>query len=146
MKSKLHALAGTIALICISLFWASTMYSELFGSYAEIAKVKSNILWGMAVLIPSMMAVGGSGFALGGKWKSKVISAKKFRMKIIAANGMVVLLPSAIFLSYWAEAGLFDWRFYTVQSLEIVAGATNITLLGLNMRDGIRLARLRASK
>ena len=146
MKSKLHAFAGTIALICISLFWTSTMYSELFGTYAEIAKVKSNILWGMVILIPSMMAVGGSGFALGGKWKSKIISAKKIRMKIIAANGMVILLPSAIFLTQWADAGLFDAWFYTVQALEIIAGATNITLLGLNMKDGIALARRRASK
>ncbi len=141
MKSKLHALAGTIALICMSLFWTTTLYSELFGTYAEIAIVKSNILWGMAILIPSMMAAGGSGFALGGKWKSKIISAKKIRMKIIAANGMIILLPSAVFLAQWAEAGLFDAQFYTVQVLEIVAGATNITLLGLNMRDGITLAR-----
>ena len=143
MKSKLHAFAGTIALICISVFWTSTLYSELFGIYAEIAKVKSNILWGMAILIPSMMAVGGSGFALGGKWTSKIISAKKIRMKIIAANGIIILLPSAIFLAQWAEAGLFDARFYTVQILEIVAGATNIALLGLNMRDGMALARRR---
>jgi len=146
MKSKLHAFAGVIALICISLFWASTLYSELFGTYDEIALVKSNILWGMEVLIPSMMAVGGSGFALGGKWKSKIISTKKTRMKIIAANGMVILLPSAIFLAQWAEAGLFDARFYTVQTFEIIAGATNITLLGLNMNDGIALARRRATK
>ncbi len=143
MKSKLHAFAGAIALICISLFWTSTMYSELFGTYADIAKVKSNILWGMAILIPSMMAVGSSGFALGGKWKSKIASAKKVRMKIIAANGVIILLPSAIFLAQWAEAGLFDARFYTVQVLEIIAGAANITLLSLNMRDGIALARRR---
>ena len=32
----------------------------------------------------------------------------------------------------------------TVQALELVAGATNITLLGLNMRDGLRMkGRLR---
>lgn len=143
MKSKLHVLAGTIALICISMFWISTMYFELFGTYTEIAKVKSNILWGMVILIPSMMAVGGSGFALGSKWKGKIISAKKLRMKIIAANGIIVLLPSAIFLAQWADAGLFDIRFYTVQALEIFIGATNIGLLSLNMKDGIALARMR---
>ena len=92
------------------------------------------------------MAVGGSGFALGGKWKSKIVSSKKTRMKIIAANGMIILLPSAIFLAQWADAGLFDWRFYTIQALEIIAGATNIALLGLNMRDGIALAQRRTSE
>ena len=30
-------------------------------------------------------------------------------------------------------------RFYAVQALEMVAGAVNITLLGLNMRDGLRM-------
>ena len=139
MKSKFHALAGSIALICISIFWASTLYVELTGSHVAIAAVKGNILWGMAILIPSMMAVGGSGFSLGAKWKSKVVSAKKVRMKIIAANGMLILLPSAIFLAQWASADMFDTRFYIVQGLEMLAGATNITLLSLNMRDGLAI-------
>jgi hypothetical protein len=36
-------------------------------------------------------------------------------------------------------------RSYTVQALELAAGATNITLLGLNMRDGLTMkGRLRS--
>ena len=61
-------------------------------------------------------------------------------MKIVAANGLLVLLPSAYVLASWASAGRFDSAFYAVQGLELVAGAVNITLLVLNMRDGLRLA------
>lgn len=69
-------------------------------------------------------------------------------MKIVAANGLLVLLPSAFVLASWANAGRFDGAFYALQGLELLAGAANITLLGLNMRDGLRLAghlRLRAT-
>ena len=55
-----------------------------------------------------------------------------------------ILIPCALFLASKARAGQFDAAFYTVQSLELVARATNITLLGLNLRDGLRLTgRLR---
>ena len=36
-------------------------------------------------------------------------------------------------------SGLPSIGFYAVQALEMVAGAVNITLLGLNMRDGLRM-------
>ncbi|MFV0292431.1 MAG: hypothetical protein ACK5II_04110 [Paracoccus sp. (in: a-proteobacteria)] len=66
---------------------------------------------------------------------------KKKRMPIIAANGILVLIPSALYLSGKASAGTFDTGFYIVQSLELVAGAANIILLALNMRDGLRKLR-----
>ncbi|MGO9773237.1 MAG: hypothetical protein ACLPSW_27565, partial [Roseiarcus sp.] len=66
------------------------------------------------------------------------------RMPFIAANGVLILIPSALFLASKASAGVFDTSFYAVQALELIAGATNLTLLGLNMRDGLRLkGRLR---
>ena len=67
-------------------------------------------------------------------------------MKLIAANGLLILLPSAVFLAMRAQAGLFDTAFYTVQVLELAAGATNITLLGLNMRDGMQLRKRRLAR
>ncbi|MDF1486565.1 hypothetical protein PY257_15490, partial [Ramlibacter sp. H39-3-26] len=55
-----------------------------------------------------------------------------------------ILIPSALYLASKARAGEFDSVFYAVQALELVAGAVNITLLGLNMRDGLRMkGRLR---
>ena len=59
---------------------------------------------------------------------------------MIAANGVVVLIPAALYLASKAQAGQFDTSFYIVQVIELIAGAVNITLLGLNMRDGLRLS------
>jgi hypothetical protein len=146
MKTKLHAMAGGIAMICILSFWLSSVYVELFGSFADVAYVKNSILKGMVILIPAMMAVGGSGFALGGKWKSPVVLRKKKRMKIIAANGILILVPSAFFLAFKAQAGQFDTWFYTVQIIELLAGATNLALLSANMKDGIQMARRKKTR
>jgi hypothetical protein len=67
-------------------------------------------------------------------------------MPFIAANGLLVLVPCAIVLSRWASAGSIDTSFYVVQAIELIAGATNLTLMGLNARDGLRMAgRLRRS-
>ena len=65
-------------------------------------------------------------------------------MPVIAANGLLILVPAAVVLDQWAAAGAFDARFYVVQAVELLAGGTNLTLMGLNMRDGLRLSgRLR---
>ena len=61
------------------------------------------------------------------------------RMRLIAANGVLILIPAALFLAARAKAGQFDIAFSTVQALELLAGATNLTLLALNMRDGLRM-------
>ena len=139
-------MAGAIAILCILSFWLSSIYVELFGSFADITFVKSSILKGMVVLIPAMMAVGGSGFALGGKWKSPVVLRKKKRMKVIAANGILVLVPPAVFLAFRAQAGQFDSWFYAVQIIELLAGATNLALLSANMRDGIQMAQRKKTR
>lgn len=89
------------------------------------------------------MAVGGSGFQLSKKMRGSLVVAKKKRMPFIASNGILILIPAALYLSFKAQAGTFDTGFYIVQAIELIAGATNITLLGLNMRDGFRLSRQR---
>ena len=139
MKTRIHAIAGAIGLLMILLFWSSTVLSKLFGSYDTIAAVKGWILYGMFILIPAMAIVGGSGMSLGAGRSEKLVSAKKRRMPIIAANGILILLPMAFFLEAKASAGTFDTLFYVLQGVELIAGATNLTLMGLNMRDGIRL-------
>lgn len=139
MKSKLHAAFGAIALLCIATFWTSTVVSELFMEPAAVVAVKNAILAGMWVLVPAMAATGGSGFALAKGRSGRLIEVKSRRMKFVAANGLLVLLPSAFMLAAWANAGRFDGVFYALQALELLAGATNITLLALNMRDGFKL-------
>ncbi|SHI66611.1 hypothetical protein SAMN05444000_102195 [Shimia gijangensis] len=137
MKLIIHAAAGTIALLTISSFWTSTILSEIFGTHETIAAVKTAVLWGMLILIPAMATAGATGNTLGKGWRLPEVARKTKRMKIIAANGILILLPSAIFLALRAQAGHFDVIFYSLQGLELIAGATNITLLSLNMKDGI---------
>ena len=47
--------------------------------------------------------------------------------------------PSALFLASKARAAEFDSVFHNMQALELAAGAANISLLGLNIRDGLRM-------
>lgn len=139
MLKRLHPIAGGLALLTICLFWTSTLMSEIFGTRASITAVKTAIPWGFLVLVPAMAFAGASGFRIGGKWRGALIAAKKRRMPVIAANGVLILIPAALYLSMKAQAGSFDTGFYIVQAAELIAGATNIVLLGLNMRDGLRM-------
>lgn len=139
MSAKLHALAGTAGFVIILVFWTATVASELFGTAAEIAAVKHAILWGLLALIPALAAAGAGGMAIGRKRKDVPARAKQRRMPLIAFNGLLILVPSAFFLAARAEAGVFDVWFYAVQALELLAGAANLTLIALNIRDGLRM-------
>ena len=139
-----HPIAGALAIATIATFWLSTALSELFGSYALVTSVKTAIPWGFLLLIPALAAAGGSGVTLAKGRRAGLVGAKSKRMPFIAANGILVLIPSALFLASKAQAAEFDSIFYAVQALELLAGAANITLLGLNMRDGLKMkGRLR---
>jgi len=139
MLKKIHPIAGVIGFLTILTFWSSTVVSELFSTPEGIAAVKAMILKGMFLLIPAMIIVGASGMKLGVRRKDAPACAKKKRMPVIAINGLVILLPAAIFLESRASAGQFDTTFFIVQTLELVAGATNLLLMGLNIRDGRKM-------
>lgn len=145
MKKLVHPVAGAIALLTIASFWFSTLISELSGSVEAVVAVKTAIPWGFLLLIPALAAAGGTGVSLAGGQAKKGLAATKLkRMPVIAANGLLILVPSALFLAWKASAGEFDAAFYGVQAIELVAGAANLVLLGLNMRDGLRMTgRLR---
>lgn len=147
MPKRIHLIAGILAPICIAAFFSSTVLVELFGSHAAVAHLKSLIVTpGLCILIPCLAAAAGTGMYLGKSRRGRLVDNKKARVPFIAANGLLVLVPCAIVLNRWASAGSFDTTFYVVQALELLAGATNVTLLALNVRDGLRLtARLRAS-
>ncbi len=146
MSKHMHRIAGLLALLCIATFFVATVLTELFGSHAAVAQLKSLIVT-PGLLIPALAAAGGSGLFLARTRKGRLVDAKRKRMPFIAANGLMVLLPCALVLDHWAGAGAFDTRFYAVQALGLVAGAVNLTLMGLNVRDGLRLAgRLRAPR
>ena len=144
MIKFIHPIAGALAIITIATFWLATVVSEVFGSPALVTTVKTTIPWGFLILIPALAAAGGTGFRLARGHRAGRVGAKAKRMPLIALNGIIVLIPSAFFLAYKAQAGIFDTSFYVVQGLELLAGAVNITLLGLNMRDGLMMTgRLR---
>jgi hypothetical protein len=141
MPKIAHRIGGTLAPLCIATFFISTVLVELFGSHAAVAELKSLIVTpGLWILIPSIAAAGGSGMFVSKTRKGRLVDAKKKRMPFIAANGLLVLVPCAIFLSRWAAAGTFDTTFFLVQAIELIAGAINLTLMGLNVRDGLHMA------
>lgn len=141
MPKRAHLIAGILAPLCIATFFVSTIAVELFGSHEAVAQLKSLIVTpGLWILIPAMMAAGGSGMFLAQSRRGRLVDAKKKRMPFIAANGLLVLVPCAIVLNRWAAAGSFDSTFYVVQAVELLAGAINLTLMGLNVRDGLRMA------
>jgi len=143
MSKKVHATAGVIGFLTILIFWTSTVYSEVFGSPETIAFVKASVLKGMFILIPTMITIGVTGMKIGNRRKDKPALAKKKRMPVIAANGLLILLPSAIFLSTRAGTENFDAAFYLVQTGELIAGGLNLALMGLNIRDGRAMADCR---
>jgi hypothetical protein len=115
MIKVLHPVAGALALVTIATFWLSTALSELFASEAIVATAKTAIPWGFLLLIPALAAAGGSGFALAKGRRGGVIGAKIKRMPFIAANGILVLVPAALFLASKARAAEFDITYDAVR-------------------------------
>lgn len=101
MAQKAHFIAGFLATLTIAAFFLSTVIVELFGSYETVAFTKSLIVIpGLFVLIPALMATGGSGFFLSKSWSGKLVEIKKKRMVFIAANGLLVLMPCHFFCPF----------------------------------------------
>ena len=148
MKRTAHLLAAIVATLCIATFFVSSVIVEMFGSPDAIATVKRLIVSpGLFILIPAIAITGASGFSLARVRKGRLVESKKKRMPIIALNGLLILLPAALFLDHLASAGIFDITFYAVQGLELMAGAINLFLMGLNMRDGLKMTgKLRPRK
>lgn len=136
----IHPAAGAIAVVTIAIFWFSTVLSEIFGSTETMTAVKTAIPWGFLVVIPALMATGASGFGLAHGRRTGLVGAKIKRMPLIAANGLLVLIPASLFLASKAKAGEFDSLFYAVQMIELLAGGVNITLMGLSLRDGLTMS------
>lgn len=139
MKPIFHAFAGAAAMLTIASFWTSTLISEAFMDQAAVAAVKQWIVYGLFLLVPFMAATGGSGFVLSKSRSGSLLERKKRRMAVIGANGLLLMIPMAIFLNGKASAGEFDALFYAVQIIELLVGIIQLTLMGMNFRDGLRL-------
>jgi formate-dependent nitrite reductase membrane component NrfD len=146
MTKNLHAAAGLLGGLTILLFFSSTLAVEASGAHDAIAQAKGLIVWpGLLVLVPLLALTGLTGRKLAGAHPTGLAAAKLARMKWIAGNGLCVLVPCALTLNAWAQQGRLDRPFLIVQGLELVAGLVNLVLIGLNLADGVKLARSRRS-
>jgi len=139
MVRRIHAAAGVLSLLIIASFMVATIIAEVSGDLDRIKVTKQLIVYGLFALVPLLMAAGGSGFRLAAGRRDPLTANKRRRMPFIALNGIVVLIPSALFLNAKAQVGALDTAFVAVQGVELLAGFINLTLLGLNMRDGLRM-------
>jgi hypothetical protein len=145
MLKLVHRTAAVAALGLIGLFFSATIVTESLAGPGQVAWVKQLIVTpGLWLLIPSLAAAGISGNLLARGRSVPTILAKRRRTALAAGNGLLVLVPCALVLARWATMGAMDGAFYLVQGIELLAGAANLTLLGLNLRDGLRLTRSRA--
>lgn len=140
MLRRIHPVAGIVGFLVILTFWTSTVGSEIFGSTETIVAVKRAIPWGFLVLVPALALAGASGFRMAGASSEPRIRRKRLRMPFIAGNGLLILIPSALYLAWLASRGDFGGAFYAVQAVELAAGATNLVLMALNIRDGLSVA------
>src|SRR4030066_1291579 len=109
MKSKIHLAAGMSATLLIAVFFSSTVIVELFGSHVAIRTMKHLIVFpGVFILVPAIAATGVTGFVLSKTIHGRLVDKKKKRMPFIVANGILILLPSAIYLDRLAPANTFD--------------------------------------
>ena len=145
MKQAIHLFAGIVATALIGIFFISTIAVELAGNTDTIAALKAFIVVpGLFILVPAIAIVGASGFLTAGRRKTDLIGKKQKRMPFIAANGILILLPAALYLNHLAANGNFGTVFYLVQGAELAAGACNLVLMLMNIRDGMRMSgRLR---
>jgi len=141
----IHRASAALALLLIAGFWPSTAIAWLLPGTAATTVVKQGIAYALPAMVLAMAAAGGSGSRLAGpRRQPAALARKRWRMPLIAANGLLVLVPAALWLHWRAQQGLFGQAFYLVQGLELCAGLANAVLLALNVRDGRRLRRGKA--
>lgn len=137
----IHKISALIAFTLIVTFFVSSLMVDMFGDQQALIKVKSNIFYAILLLIPLMALTGITGAKMAPKVTSGPIASKKKRMPFIALNGLFILLPAAYILNNLAQEGEFNSLFYLIQTIELLAGFINISLMSFNIRDAMRLKR-----
>ncbi|WP_369586657.1 hypothetical protein [Kingella oralis] len=121
----IHAVACAAGLLFIATFWSNSLISELFYGHEQVRMVKQAIVYALMVFVP-IMAVGGI--------TNKKLQLPRSLMPKIALNGLLVLLPCAVWLNWMAQNNRFDALFYSIQAVELVAGAANLTMIAWHLR------------
>lgn len=141
-----HGLSGAAALGIVLCYWSMALYAEVLASADTVILLRQVILYVLPLLVLCLATAGASGAKLAGRSQAPQIRAKSTRMRLAALNGLLVLIPAAVFLGLRARTGDLSGPFAAVQILELCAGALNIVLLGLNMRAGLALKARKAPR
>ncbi|MEM8968744.1 MAG: hypothetical protein AAGE93_20175 [Bacteroidota bacterium] len=136
---KAHLFATAIAVLTISTFSISSLAAELIGQESIIRMVKTGILYALPLLVFSMIALTVTGNKLAGGSRHPELIQKQRRMKFITTNGMI-LVTLAIFLYYQATYQSINAVFLSAQIAELALGFTNLVLIGMNIKAGLRLS------
>jgi hypothetical protein len=142
---RIHLGASLATIVIVSAFLVGSAAVEAFGDEGDIRAAKGWILRMLVVLIPTIAAAGVSGRRLAGRSRAAVVKRKLRRMKTIGATGVLVLVPCAITLERLAAQDDFGLAFATLQTVEVLGGTLNLTLLVLNLRDGMALRTKRTA-
>ncbi len=134
-----HISATAVATLTISCFFTFSLIAEIMGDPLFIKQVKTGILYSLPILLITMPILGLSGKNLAGNSKNPIIAQKMKRMKLVALNG-IILISLAIYLYYHALYKTIDTTFLYIQIVELVIGGINLSLIGMNIRAGMRLS------
>lgn len=139
-----HRLSALLALFLLSSFWLTTLVSELFLDVGAVVATKRGIVLALTLLVPCLAALNFTGEHMTRRLTGPLVARKRRVLRFMGANAALVLVPSALTLFWLSRDGSLESAFYAVQALELIAGATNLTLLGINIHAGLKLAgRLR---
>lgn len=136
---KAHIIATAIAVLTIGCFFSFSLIAEINGNHEFIKQVKTGILYCLPILVLTMPILGITGKQLAGKSQNPIVAIKMKRMKLVAFNG-IILVSLAIYLFYRATDNRIDKTFLLVQIIELIFGTINLTLIGLNIKAGMKLS------
>ncbi len=136
---RLHIMATAIAVVTIASFFSFSLVAEILGDEVLIKQVKTAIVFCLPIMIVTMPILGLSGKKLAGSSNGPLIVTKMNRMKLIAANGIILILL-AIYLYYHAVFKTINNTFLYVQIIELCMGAFNLILIAANIKSGMKLS------
>lgn len=136
---KIHLATTALVVLTISAFFISSLVAELSTQIGVIKSIKRGILYALPLLVIGMPILGITGKKLAGRSQNPIVLKKKQRMKVMMINGLI-LSTLVVFLFYQSNFREVNGLFYAVQTVELAFGLVNISLIGFNIRDGLRLS------
>lgn len=138
-SQNFHRIFGMAAMLLIFSFISLSLWAEITQNASNIFLVKRYIVFSIPILLIILPGAALSGKKIAAKQDSFLIRRKARRMKYIAFNGCI-LIVLAIILCLKAEDRNFDFSFWLLQVFEFILGITNLILLGLMARDGMKIS------